>query len=542
MYKVLIVDDEKSNIIELTDILDTDYEVFAIRDSREALETAEEDMPDVILLDILMPFMDGYEVITALKQSEKTRDIPVIFITGLDDINSEEKGLAFGAVDYLTKPFHTTIAKRRIQNQIDIVEQQKQQALMAKVSHSFLSDAPVDSIITETLRMVGEFMNIAQLLLYQIEDDGVTITCRNEWLNPELQLETRIGSEFELKEQMLTVIKGLLSTQGRSFHSNDPTYKDAMKPYRVNFHSYITTPVYVKEKMIALLDFSREDEERKWSESEVNLAVLLAGIFSGVFERSAIEHDLNVVLKLKTELIAAKELAEHSSRAKSEFLSRMSHEMRTPMNAIMGMLQVAKLNPGKVNDVLTEIGVASSRLMQLINDVLDISGMEYDLFRLADSVFDFNAMALEVLRAMEYNTSSKKQSLQHHIDPSIPASLTGDEKRLRQVITNLLANAVKFTPEHGEISFDANILNEDSEAITLQIKIADNGIGISAEQQKTLFGIFEQIDGSHNRKHDGIGIGLHLSKRIIEMMDGTITVESELNKGTTFYVTCKLKK
>jgi len=122
-HKVLIVDDEKSNIFALTEILGAEYEVTKVTDSRKALETAEEDMPDIILLDIIMPEMDGFAVISALKNSDKTRDIPVLFITGLDDIEAEEKGLVLGAADYISKPFHPPVVQLRIHNQIKILEQ-----------------------------------------------------------------------------------------------------------------------------------------------------------------------------------------------------------------------------------------------------------------------------------------------------------------------------------------------------------------------------------------------------------------------------------
>jgi diguanylate cyclase (GGDEF)-like protein len=120
---ILIIDDEKSNITALTSILNGEYKVYAVKDSREALETAENDMPDVILLDIIMPEIDGYDVLAALRASEKTRDIPVIFITGLDSIEDEEKGLTLGAADYISKPFHSPIVKLRVHNQIKMLEQ-----------------------------------------------------------------------------------------------------------------------------------------------------------------------------------------------------------------------------------------------------------------------------------------------------------------------------------------------------------------------------------------------------------------------------------
>jgi len=553
--KVLVIDDERANIIALTNILSTEYKVFAVIDSQMAFEAVEKNMPDVILLDILMPDMDGYDVIAALKSSEKTKDIPVIFITGLDSIEAEEKGFALGAVDYIIKPFHSAIVKLRVQSQIKLVEQLRQQALMTKISHSFLSGAYVDSLFAETLRMVGEFMDVAQVLLYRLEEDGKTLVCKNEWIHPDIDAEKLESDRFEkLEKPMISLMGKLLSGESGDMcsHSNNPEVKQAMRPYRKHFPNFIAAPIFIKGEVCAALDFSRDDDGCEWSESEIGLVILVASIFSGVFERNAIEHDLNVVLKLKTELIAAKELAEHSSRAKSEFLSRMSHEMRTPMNAVMGMMQVVKMQVGKlqgipegipdsINENFDKINTASHTLLRLIEDLLDISGMEYGVFKLYESVFDINEVFNAIIQTVEYNASLKEQTFKYNFDPAMPALFIGDEKRLKQVIANLLANAVKFTPDHGEIFFGARVLNEDSGNITLQFEVSDNGIGLSKEQQINLFNIFEQVDGGITRKHGGVGIGLALAKRIVEMMGGSIWVESELQKGAKFSFTCKLK-
>jgi len=545
---VFIIDDEKTNIIALTDILSKEYTVYAVRDSQEALEAAEKELPDVILLDILMPEMDGYDVITNLKSSEKTRDIPVIFITGLDSRESEEKGLALGAADYIIKPFSSAIVRLRVQNQIKLIERLRQQALMTKISHCFLSDIHVDILFIDTLRMVGEFMDIAQVLLYKKEDSSNieasnTLICQSEWINPKLNMETRIGGKLELKEPMLSIIENFIKSGNLCIHSNDPVFKEAMKPYRKNFHNYISTPIYIKGKLFAVLDFSREDDSIQWNESEIDLSVLVSSIFSGVFERNAIEHDLNVVLKLKAELIAAKEEADHLNRSKSEFLARMSHEMRTPMNGIIGMMELIKMNsvPEDIKKYLNIVEKASNDLLHLINDVLDISSMEYGVFKLSSSAFDSAAMFNDVLQTACYNAAEKEQTIESKFDPTVPAWLKGDEKRLKQVITNLLANAIKYTPKKGEIFIESQVLTFDDNVITLKITVTDNGIGIAKEKQDKLFLIFEQVDGSLSRKHDGIGIGLPLSKRIVEMMDGKIWVESELNKGATFSFTCKLQ-
>jgi len=134
---VLIIDDEPNNIAALTDILETDYLIYAVIDSLEAIEMVANTSPDVILLDIIMPDMDGYEVISRLKSSEESRDIPVIFITGLDSIDAEEKGLSLGAADYILKPFHPAIVKMRVRNQMRLIERLRQQEMMLKIIKCF---------------------------------------------------------------------------------------------------------------------------------------------------------------------------------------------------------------------------------------------------------------------------------------------------------------------------------------------------------------------------------------------------------------------
>jgi len=548
---ILLVDDDKTNISELRRILSPDYTIYASSDGEGALETAEEFVPDVILLDIIMPDMDGYEVISALKSNEKTKDIPVIFITGLDSADDERKGLALGAADYIAKPFHSSIVKMRVGNQINLINRLDQQALMTRVSSSFLTDAHIDSLFADNLRMVGEFMDVAQVLLFKLEGNDNSFVCQSEWINPDLFSGTRIGTKFQLEEPFLSTVNTMLENSKLCISSNDSAYNEAMKPYRLKFQNYISAPIFIKGKMSAIIDFAKEDDGRNWNESELNLAVLVAGTFSGVFERSAIEYDLNVVTKLQSDLVTAKEyaelsreVAEHSNRAKSEFLSRMSHEMRTPMNAIMGMMQVVKLRgvPDNLKKSIEEIDHASRQLLDLIDDLLDLSGMEYGVLKLTESVFDFNDMLTDPLKTAEHNATEKQQIMNVDIDPALLTTFKGDERYLKRVVTCLLSNAIKFTPEKGEITFTANKLEEDFETITLQIRVADSGIGIADDQKDMIFDIFEQIDGSNTRKQGGIGVGLPLVKRITEMMGGDVRVESEPGKGADFFITCKLIK
>ena len=236
--------------------------------------------------------------------------------------------------------------------------------------------------------------------------------------------------------------------------------------------------------------------------------------------------------------------AQEANRAKNNFLSRMSHEMLTPMNVIMGMTQIVKKEnaSGDLNEYLDQIDNASRNLLRLIHDLLEISGKKDGVFTLADSAFSFGAMFKDVLKEISRSVVEKQQTFNYDIDSSIPELLIGDEKRLAQVMTYLLSNAIKFTPEYGEIHLLTCVHSTDNETVGLRIEIKDSGIGISEEQQEHIFDVFEQVDGSLTRKYYGTGMGLPIARRIIEMLGGKIWVESRLGKETKFTFTCMLKK
>ncbi|MDR1868558.1 MAG: response regulator, partial [Treponema sp.] len=239
----------------------------------------------------------------------------------------------------------------------------------------------------------------------------------------------------------------------------------------------------------------------------------------------------------------ARNKSDRESKYKSAFLANMSHEIRTPMNAIIGMTTIGKSadNIERKDYCFNKIEDASNHLLGVINDILDMSKIEANKFELVNDEFNFEKMLQRVVNVVNFRIDEKHQKFTVHIDKNIPRFVVGDDQRVAQVITNLLGNAVKFTPENGSITLNARLLEEEDGYHNLQIGVTDTGIGLTPEQQSRIFMSFEQAESSTTRKYGGTGLGLSISKKIVELMGGNIWVESELNKGATFTFNIRVK-
>jgi signal transduction histidine kinase len=326
---------------------------------------------------------------------------------------------------------------------------------------------------------------------------------------------------------------------------NIPSFEDIRKTHYTEVFSLFSNPSQLEEIIgffrssrtekrpvvfERTMDIGRDGNSRYY---EVHFTPMYgnAGAFQGAF---ILFHDM-------TEIIEAKKRTEQASSAKSNFLSRMSHEIRTPLNAIIGMTAIATGSPDseRKDYCLTKISGASTHLLGIINDILDMSKIEEGKFELSCVEFEFLAMLQRVVSIFEFRISEKKQELIVNTDPLIPPHIITDEQRLAQVITNLLSNSIKFTPDGGKIILDTKLIDNREDTCTLELRVTDTGIGISKDEQGKLFRSFVQVDSSISRKFGGTGLGLAISKRIVEMMQGDIRIESELNQGSTLIVTIK---
>ena len=687
-YSVLIVDDDSASIMTLTHILSSEYTVYAVKSGRQAVQAAEMHLPDVILLDIVMPDIDGYAVLAALKSSEQTKEIPVIYVTGLNTAGSEEKGLQLGAADYIIKPFSPAIVLRRIESQIKMLEQARaaeynatnyklvceamhialwrmeartpvveqgaedvniwiwsqefrhmlgfsdendfpdtlesfmsrlhpedvEGALAAFVAHfndrtgqtpydieyrlrhkngeyryfdgfgtalrdpegypirvsGAIRDVTEKKHLEETLDRQNNLLyavNHAAGVLLTAEDEdtlreallegmgiigrGVDADCvelwRNEWIDGKLYATIR-HYWFSDQNRRATTIADFPSfpysdtanwenrlAQGECIHG--PIFglppEDQEFANSFGLKSLLVIPMFMKNRLWGMCCIDDYSKYRSFSEDEINILRSVVNMMASAMRRQALDEELHSAL----------EQATAASKAKGDFLSHMSHEMRTPMNAIIGMTAIGRKAAdmeGK-DHAFGKIGDASSHLLGVINDVLDISKIEANKLELAPVEYDFEKMLHKVLTVVNFRVEEKRQTLSVSIDPGLPRYIVGDDQRLAQVITNLMANAVKFTPEGGEIRLAVSVdwaANGDCE---LCVEVSDSGIGISAEQQEKLFTAFEQAESGTSREYGGTGLGLVISKRIIELMGGGIRVESELGKGSRFIFTVKAR-
>ena len=301
----------------------------------------------------------------------------------------------------------------------------------------------------------------------------------------------------------------------------------------------------IQQTKSALNAYIADISEKLFAIAHGDATARITSHYLGDFERIKLSiNEISLILTAqrradsahRNELRDASEEAKAANKAKSNFLSNMSHEIRTPLNAILGMTNIAMASDDtqRRDHCLHKIADASHHLLGVINDILDMSKIDANKFELSAADCNFEKMMMRVVNIIQFRVDEKRQRLNVWIDPQVPTSIIVDDQRLAQVITNLISNAVKFTPDEGEINVNVQMMEDRGEQCLLQIAIKDSGIGISSEQQGKLFNSFTQAEADISRRFGGSGLGLAISKTIIEKMGGRIWVESILGEGAMF--------
>lgn len=311
--------------------------------------------------------------------------------------------------------------------------------------------------------------------------------------------------------------------------------------------SMIAQPIMSLARKAVVISLSGDYSLRqpKVSEDEIgNLTDSFNGMLETIEER---ESDLNTTLdelkKRDVELVLARDRAEEGTKAKSEFLAHMSHEIRTPMNGIMGMTAIALKTDlsDSQREYLTAVKTSADALLQIINEILDFSKIEAGHLELDPIPFDFHECLADALKAVALQAHLKDLELASNIDSEIPPTMIGDPARLRQIIINLVGNALKFTHEGG-LTLRATLEEDKGEQVQLHVEVIDTGIGIPKDRQDSVFESFTQADSSTSRNYGGTGLGLTITALLVEMMGGRIWVESEVGVGSVFQFTIILDK
>jgi PAS domain S-box-containing protein len=567
---ILAIDDHQDNLTAIKAVVGSifpDAQILSALSGQQGLALARSADPDVILLDIIMPRMDGYETCRQLKRAEETRHIPVVFLTALKaDKQSRMQALEAGAEGFLTKPIDDVeltvqiqaMAKIKAMNALQQKEKQRLNALVMERTAALAKELEEHRIAEQKLRQVQQRLEKSQTAtLNLLEDLKAEIEARKQTENELRESEERLRTVVQNMPVMLDAFdeNGTLVAWNREcervsgYHAAEmignpqamrmiysgPNELEAL----LDRFNKVSKPFFGVEQELTCKDGTR----RVIAWSNISNEFPIQGWFNwsigfDVTERKNIENELREERQSLAQKVAERTAElQHALRTKDEFLANMSHELRTPLTAILGMSEVLETElRGPLNDnqkhYVNSIYQSGQHLLNLINDILDMAKIEADRLTLEKEAVSIQDVCENSLMFIRESASRRSLKVQFEKTTSVD-NIEADPRRLKQILINLLGNAVKFTPEGGTIGLQVADAAESKEVC---FTVWDTGIGISNEDQQRLFQPFVQVESSLNRRYEGTGLGLSLVARLTELHGGRVNLDSQPGQGTRITV------
>ncbi len=533
---VLLVEDEGASRLYAAALLKTVVEkVETAENGAIGLEKFETFVPDFVISDIGMPLMNGLEMVREIRQ--RSPETPIVFTTALDQKEYLIEAINLGVDRYIVKP----------------VDSEQLIAAVSKVAQALLLEKEV-AAQRERIKMLSQAVEQNPGGAVILDSEGKADYANNAFLNFfDLQRDELIGRKIEeiVLDKIETargdvLIRELISAGRKAkgeitFPRSDGSLGQAL----AGFSGIENESGEASNYIITIDDIT----DLKKAEEKIKLANRI--LEKRVRERTAelevtnekLREEIEFRNKTELELIKAKELAEAANKAKDSFLAKVSHELRTPMNGIIGISSVL-LNSSlddKQKRFVEMIKISGDNLLKIINDILDYSKVAAGKLVLISEDFDIFDVIEETVEFLSYEARKKGLELAYEIDPAIPKYYTGDSRRFREILINLIGNAIKFTPE-GHVKLRAKAKEITDNHAVLEFIVEDTGIGIPDDKIDRLFKGFSQIDNSFTRKFGGTGLGLAITKELVELMGGGIRVESVRGEGTQFIFNLKFER